>query len=81
MLWPVSIASKVALSATIWCHLFTGGYRQRYRHSVIIIAYEKGLETDDVTSLVCVQIWADRVCYAGDEAPAKKGHKLCSFVW
>ena len=27
-----------------------------------------------VTSLTCVQIWADKVCYAGDETPAKEGH-------
>ena len=50
------------------------------------IAYETGLESDDFTSLTCVQIWADRVCYAGDEAPAKKGRlngqvTVCSFVW
>ena len=38
------------------------------------IAYETGLETDDVTSLTCIQIWADKVRYAGDEAPAKEGH-------
>ena len=42
--------------------------------SIDNIAYETGLETDDVTSLTCIQIWADKVCYAGDEAPAKEGH-------
>jgi len=43
-------------------------------YSIDNIAYETGLETDDVTSLKCIQIWADKVCYAGDEAPAKEGH-------
>jgi len=38
------------------------------------IAYETGLETDDVTSLTCIQIWVDKVCYAGDKVPAKEGH-------
>ena len=38
------------------------------------IAYKTGLETDDITSLTCIQIWANKVCYAGDEAPAKEGH-------
>ena len=32
------------------------------------------LETDECHVINMYTIWADKVCYAGDKAPAKEGH-------